>query len=80
MFPVIFEVVRVDEDVVYVSGAKDIEEWAKNFVDTSLEGRWCIGEAKRHNKWFEQAIAGIECGHPLLAFFYSDPIKGTDDV
>ena len=39
-----------------------------------------VGETKGHNKGFKETVAGVECSHPFLAFFYLYLVERVNNV
>ena len=66
MFVVLFERVRVDENVVDVSNDKLVQKRMKGCVDVGLKCRRRVGQPERHDTIFEMAIAGAECSLPFV--------------
>jgi len=52
MPPVVFQILREDEDVVQIGHSEDIKVFAQNLVHPSLERHWCIGQPERHDAVF----------------------------
>jgi len=65
------EGVGVDEDVVEVNDAEDVEVLAKGVVHKVLEGGGSVGEAEGHDGVFEVAVTTAEGSFPLVS--RSDP-------
>ena len=70
MFLMLFDVIRVNENVVKVNYHVYVDEVMENIVHEALKGCGCIRESKRHNKVFKRAVASAECGFPLVSFSY----------
>ena len=61
------EGVGVDEDVVEVDDAEDVEVLAKGVVHEVLERRGGVGESEGHDGVFEVAVAAAEGGLPFVS-------------
>ena len=59
--------VGVDEDVVEVDDAEDVEVLAEGVVHEVLEGCRSVGEAEGHDGVFEVAVAASEGGLPFVS-------------
>ena len=46
---VLYNVVGVDENVVKISSAEDVQERAKYVIDEVLEGSWSVCESEGHD-------------------------------
>jgi hypothetical protein len=66
--PVLFFVIRVDEDVIQIYKDADIEQVRKNVIHKSLKCSRSIGESERHDTPFKGAISGSECCFPFVTF------------
>jgi hypothetical protein len=77
---VIFEVVRKDKNVVNIRCTENVKKRAEYFVDSGLESRWGVKEAKGHYKGFKETVAGVKCRYLFLAFFYPDSVKRVNNV
>ncbi len=71
MFPVLREIVGINEDVVKVYDYGNIKHVSENIVHEALERRGSIGESKRHDMPFEGAVAGPEGCFPFITFGYA---------
>lgn len=60
-------VVGVDEDVVEVNDAEDVEVLAKGVVHEVLEGCWSVGETEGHDGVLEVAVAAAKGGFPFVS-------------
>ena len=67
-FPMMFDHVGIYEDIVHVDcHIALIEEVLENVIHHCLEGGWAVGEAKEHDKGFEEALIHSEGGLPLVS-------------
>ena len=80
MFAVVFEVIWEDKDIIDICCTEDVEERAEYFINLGLKSSRGVGEAKGHNKGFKETIAGVECSHPFLAFFYLYLVERVNNV
>ncbi len=69
-FSVLCRVVRVDEDVVKVYDYRNVKHVSENIVHKVLECPGSIGESKRHDMPFKEAISGLEGCFPFIIFGY----------
>jgi hypothetical protein len=70
--PVLFFVIRVNEDVVQVYKDADVEQVCKDVIHKSLKCSWSIGKSERHDTPFERAISGLKCCFPFVTFLDMD--------
>jgi hypothetical protein len=66
MFVMCRKIVWIDEDAVKVNSDGDVEEILENIIHEVLEGCRGIGESKRHDEPFKQAIASPKHGLPFI--------------
>jgi hypothetical protein len=77
---VFFECAGVNEDVVDINDAKDVQEFTETIVGVGLKRGRSIGETKRHNKIFEMSIPRTERCLVLIAIRNSELIVGVGEV
>ena len=74
-------VVTIDNDVIQVGHAEDIEVFSKRVVDVSLDGHRCPGGAEGHYQEFVECIPSVggcslffslpySCEHVCIPHFY----------
>ena len=80
MLVVFFEGIGVNEDVVDISDGKLVQIQTKCGVDIGLKGCGRICQPEWHDAVLEMAIAGPECGFPLVAQGDSKQIVRTSKV
>src|SRR4030081_2938128 len=80
VFPVIFRVVRVNEDVIEVGDDRNVEHVAKYVVDETLKSGESIGEAEGHDEPFERTVSGAEGGFPFISFSDPDEVISVSEV
>ena len=66
----LFNVIRVNENVVEVNYHVYINEVMENIVHEALKGCRCVHESKWHNKIFKCAVVSAERSFPLISFSY----------
>ena len=70
-----------DEDVVDVDTYGAVHnEVSEDVIHHGLEGRWTVGEAKKHDKGLEQSAVSAKSGLPLIPFFYLNNVVPPSDV
>jgi len=74
------ESARIDQDVVDITNAEDIEVFAKSIIHKSLGSSRNIGEPKGHNEKFEQSVTSPEGGFPFIIFLNSDLVEASSEI
>jgi len=67
----VFEGVRVYEDIVKVNYDANIEHVSENAINKTLKSCWSIGQPLRHYEPLIRSIACAESGLPFVALRYS---------
>lgn len=51
-------IARIDvyQNIVKEDEYESAKKWLKNGIHSSLKGRWCVGQTKRHNNEFIMAL------------------------
>ena len=80
MYFVLCDVVGVDENVVKVSGAEDIQKMAKYVIDELLEGSWGVCESKEHDKRLKQFPSYAEGSLPNVVVGNSNQVVVASDI
>ena len=68
MFPMLFGVVGVDENVVQVDKNANVKEVREDVIHEALERSRRVRESKGHNHPFEGAVTSAEGGFPFISF------------
>src|ERR1700731_1041533 len=74
MFNVLFQVLRVDEDVVEVDNHECVKEVGEDVIHEVLESGRCICEPKGHHTPFKGSVSGAECGLPFITLGDTDQV------
>lgn len=80
MFPVFFEGVAIDVDVVYEASAEVVDKVKLGIIDEILKGCWCVTEAQRHDFVLIMTKACTEGCFPLISFGYPDEVVSECQV
>ena len=67
MLDMLFEGIRIDENIVEECDTEFVEIFAEHEVDISLKRCRGVGESKWHDEIFKVTIACSECCFPLFA-------------
>src|ERR1700741_569926 len=70
----IFQVIRVDQNVIEVRHTEYVYESSKSIIYITLESSGGIGETHWHDQPFVKAIAGSHCCFILLSFCHADAV------
>ena len=71
---------RIDQDVVNITNAEDIEVFAKSIIHKSLGSSRSISEPQGHNEEFEHSITSPEGGFPFITFLKSDLVEASSEI
>jgi hypothetical protein len=80
MNAVFFKGVAIDEHVIDIGCAEDIQKRVKNFVNSGLESGRGIRQTEGHNQRLKKAISRIKRSKPFVAVSYPYLIKSRDNV
>ena len=72
MFPVVGDIVRVDQYVVQVDYYRDVKHIREDVIHEMLEGGRCICKSEKHNVPFEGAVVGAKHCFPFIAIGDAD--------
>ncbi len=61
-------ILGVNEDIIKVHYAKNVELLYQDLIDIALEFSQCVGQSKRHDLIFKVTIVGPEGRFPFIAF------------
>ena len=70
MSSVFFSGVTVDQNIINVRGAKNVQVVSQSVIDVVLKQRQCISEIKRHDKVFIELITCLKGSVSLFSFSY----------
>jgi len=70
----------IDQDVVDITNAEDVEVFPKSIIHESWGSSRSIGEPKEHNEEFEQAITSPEGSFPFVTFLNLDLVKASSEI
>ena len=76
----LFEGIRVDENVVKVSDGEFVKIFANDIIDVGLEGAGGVAKTQRHDEIFEMAVAGSEGGFVFISQRNSEAVEGFTDI
>ena len=71
MSGVFFSGVTVDQNIINVRGAKNVQVVSQSVIDVVLKQQQCISETKRHDKVFIEFITCSKGSFSLFSFSYS---------
>jgi hypothetical protein len=80
MLDMFLQCLAIDQDVVQVYSAENIQVWAKGSVDISLKSHRCIYESKEHDQRFKEAMSGRYGCLPDILISYPDENISIMDV
>jgi hypothetical protein len=78
VFPVLKQVIRINEDVVDIDNEANIEHIAENVIHETLKNHGTIGKTARHDLPLKRTISGLKGGLPLITFHL--PRLGLDSM
>ena len=70
MSSVFFSEVAVDQNIINVRGAKNVQVVSQSVIDVMLKQQQCISEIKRHDKVFIELIPCLKGSFSLFSFSY----------
>ena len=71
MSSVFFSGVAVDQNIINVRGAKNVQVVSQSVIDVVLKRQRCISKTKRHDKVFIELITCSKGSFSLFSFSYS---------
>ena len=71
MSDVFFSEVAVDQNIINVRSAKNVQVVSQSVIDVVLKQRQCISKTKRHDKVFIELIMCSKGSFSLFSFSYS---------
>jgi len=74
------ESMRIDQDIIDITNAEDVEVFMKDIIHESLGSSRDISEPKGHNEEFEQSITSPEGGLPFVTFLNSDLVEARSEI
>jgi len=74
------ESARIDQDVVDITNAEDVEVFMKSIIHESLGSSRSMGEPKGHNEEFEQSITSPEGSFLFVTFLNSDLVEVSSEI
>jgi hypothetical protein len=72
VFPVVRQVIGIDQDVVDIDNDANIKHIAENVIHETLKNRGTACKTERHDLPLKQTVSGLEGGLPFVAFRDSD--------
>ena len=80
MFPMVDEIVGVDQNVVQIDENAYVQEIREDVVHETLKSGGGIGKSERHNAPLKRAIASAKCGFPFVTFSNPDKVVGMPEI
>jgi hypothetical protein len=79
--PMFHDGFHVDEDIIEVDADNTFHnQILENVVHHHLEGRWGVGESKKHHQWFIEATIFSKCCLPLITLLHAYIVVPPSDV
>lgn len=76
----LFLYTAVDQEIVAVCGAGQVEVLSQGIVNESLEGGRGASQFKLHDERVEEPECRAESGQMFLARIHADVVRGENDV